>query len=122
LTPIKVDFIQVKKGDTTGGQESRFFILTDSVLVCFDERVNEKNHTDFEKHILHLSAVKIKAGNDLTIQIVDDDSKFSTTLVLRNNQHMHDWIDALLGAKKAITPVSVTPAKAGDGSFDNDDQ
>jgi hypothetical protein len=54
LVPIKVDFVQVKKPEANGQSESRFFILTDSVLVCFDERVNDNNHTDFEKHILHL--------------------------------------------------------------------
>ena len=54
LVPIKVDFVQVKRADTAAYSESRFFILTDSVLVCFDELVNDKNHTDFEKHILHL--------------------------------------------------------------------
>jgi len=54
LVPIKVDFVQVKKADANGQSESRFFVLTDSVLVCFDERVNDNNHTDFEKHILHL--------------------------------------------------------------------
>lgn len=54
LVPVKVDFVQVKKQDANGQSESRFFVLTDSILVCFDERVNDNNHTDFEKHILHL--------------------------------------------------------------------
>ena len=67
LIPIKVDFVQMKKSDATGETESRFFILTDSVLMCFDERVNEKSHTDFEKHILHLKSVEFKAVNDLSI-------------------------------------------------------
>lgn len=83
LIPIKVDFIQMRKSDSTGA-ESRFFVLTDSVLVCFDERTNDKNHTDFEKHILHLKSLEIQAENDLSIKVSDTDSKFSTILVLRN--------------------------------------
>ena len=105
LIPVKVDFLQMKKSGAAGGPESRFFILTDSVLVCFDERVNDKSHTDFEKHILHLKSLEIRAGSDLSIQVVDSESKFSTTLVLRNTQHMHEWLDALLAAKKAIQPL-----------------
>ena len=83
MIPIKVDFIQMRKSDSTGA-ESRFFVLTDSVLVCFDERTNDKNHTDFEKHILHLKSLEIQAENDLSIKVSDTDLKFSTILVLRN--------------------------------------
>lgn len=57
LVPIKTDFIQMKKADGNGLGESRFFILTDSVLMCFDEKTNGRNHIDFEKHILHLKSL-----------------------------------------------------------------
>jgi hypothetical protein len=40
IVPIKVDFIRVKKADEKEAYGSRFFVLTDSVLICYDEAVN----------------------------------------------------------------------------------
>ena len=87
IIPIKVDYIQVKKADDKEAYGSRFFVLTDSVLICFDEAVKGQNHIEFVKHSFFLKNTEVKAVGDLNIELTEAGSTHQTILVLRSKQH-----------------------------------
>jgi len=74
IIPIKVDFIQVKKTDEKEAFGNRFFVLTDSVLICFDESVNKQNHIEFNKHSFFLKNTEVKRIGDLNIELPETGS------------------------------------------------
>lgn len=86
---MKVDFIMIdRQGEASSAKKNRFVVLTDSVLILYDETTHPSNgQYTFEKWHLMLSSLTINSDkeNEITASVVADNKV--VTMILRNDEH-----------------------------------
>jgi hypothetical protein len=71
IVPKKCDYVIIERNDAPHSHNRyRFVILTDSVLICFDEVNNNKTGLiEFEKTTTQMSRSTVTKGKDLSIEV-----------------------------------------------------
>lgn len=112
VVPIKVDFMRMLAANQPDSEVNRFVILTDSLLMIYDEDGPDK----FYKRILNLKLSKLEALEGSKLKVVENDTEY-ITMLFRDSKHCAEWSEAIRKVQKNLAP----PTQLANDSMDYDD-
>lgn len=98
VVPLKVDFMRMVAAGSEA-EVNRFVILTDSLLMVYDEDGPDK----FYKRILNLKLSQLKPLEGSKLKVQESESEH-VTMLFRDSKHCAEWSEAIRNVQKSLCP------------------